>query len=44
VLLLASGVPPAELAAELARRHFGGAPAAGSGVAGADARTGELVR
>jgi len=33
VLLLASGVPPAELAAELARRHFGGAPAAGSAVA-----------
>jgi len=33
VLLLASDLPPAELAAELARRHFG-----------ADARTGEVAR
>jgi phosphoribosyl-ATP pyrophosphohydrolase/phosphoribosyl-AMP cyclohydrolase len=33
VLLLAAGVPPAELAAELARRHFGAGAGAGAGPA-----------
>lgn len=42
VLLLASGVPPGELAAELVRRHFGGAAAADGPTAAAAA--GESVR
>jgi phosphoribosyl-ATP pyrophosphohydrolase/phosphoribosyl-AMP cyclohydrolase len=44
VLLLASGVPPGELAAELVRRHFGGAPAADGPPAAAAAPAGESVR
>jgi phosphoribosyl-AMP cyclohydrolase / phosphoribosyl-ATP pyrophosphohydrolase len=35
VLLLATGVPPADLAAELVRRHFGDAPAGGPAAAAA---------
>ena len=48
VLLLASGVPPGELAAELVRRHFGGTGAPGPAAAGAPAApaapAGERVR
>jgi phosphoribosyl-ATP pyrophosphohydrolase/phosphoribosyl-AMP cyclohydrolase len=48
VLLLASGVPPGELAAELVRRHFGGTSAPGPAAAGAPAApaapAGERVR
>jgi phosphoribosyl-ATP pyrophosphohydrolase/phosphoribosyl-AMP cyclohydrolase len=48
VLLLASGVPPGELAAELVRRHYGGTSAPGPGAAGAPgaaaAPAGERVR
>ena len=49
VLLLASGVPPGELAAELVRRHFDGAPAGGPAAAAApaaaaDAPAGKSVR
>jgi phosphoribosyl-ATP pyrophosphohydrolase/phosphoribosyl-AMP cyclohydrolase len=48
VLLLASGVPPGELAAELVRRHFGGTSVPGPAAAGAPAApaapAGERVR